>query len=96
MRANTAHSVVLYMKTGQSLGRACREAMKDLRSLTVPFQPGMNLVAVDAHGHHTAMTTEVDRVVTYVYQTDNMDVPAVKPRLVVPLKRPDPRANHRG
>jgi len=75
------------MKMGISLARACREAMKDLRNLTVPFEPGMNLVAVDAQGHHTAMTTETEREVTYVYQTEKMDAPVIKPRVVVPLKK---------
>jgi L-asparaginase / beta-aspartyl-peptidase len=85
-RMNTAHSVVMYIKMGMSLSKGCREAMKDLRSLSVPFAPGMNLVAVDAHGHHAAMTTDTDRVVTYVYQTEKMAWPKVKPRTVVPLK----------
>jgi len=40
IRCSTAHSVVLYMKTGMSLAQAAREAMKDLRRLTVPFPPG--------------------------------------------------------
>ncbi|HUG37090.1 MAG TPA: isoaspartyl peptidase/L-asparaginase, partial [Candidatus Limnocylindrales bacterium] len=35
IRSGTARSVVLYMKTGMALERAAREAMKDLRHLTV-------------------------------------------------------------
>jgi beta-aspartyl-peptidase (threonine type) len=85
MRANTAHSVVLYLKMGMTLAQAAREAMKDLRALTVPFPPGMNLVAMDAGGRHIGMTTETDRVVEYVYQTKEMNKPALKPRRVVPL-----------
>lgn len=85
MRANTAHSVVLYMKMGMSLQRAAREAMKDLRALPVPFPPGMNLIAVDARGKHVGFTTETDRVIEYVFQTDKMDAPKVKARTVVPL-----------
>lgn len=85
MRANTAHSVVLYMKMGMSLQRAAREAMKDLRALTVPFPPGMNLVAVGARGKHCGFTTETDRVVEYVYQTEKMKAPKIKARTVVPL-----------
>jgi isoaspartyl peptidase/L-asparaginase-like protein (Ntn-hydrolase superfamily) len=86
-RTLTAHSVVMYMKLGLSLSRACRAAMKDLRDLRVPFAPGMSLVAVDAQGRHTALTTETDRVVTYVYQTERMTEPKSKPRVVVPLKK---------
>jgi len=85
MRANTAHSVVLYMKMGMTLAQATRQAMLDLRVLTVPFPPGMNLVAVDAQGRHTAMTTETDRPVDYIYQTGKMPQPAYKARRVVPL-----------
>lgn len=86
IRCSTAHSVVLYMKIGMSLEEAASEAMKDLRHLTVPFPPGMNLVAIDAQGHHIAMTTETEREVTYIYQTDDMSEPVMKPRVVVPLK----------
>jgi beta-aspartyl-peptidase (threonine type) len=86
IRCSSAHSVVLYMKMGMTLKQAAREAMKDLRHLTVPLHPGMNLVAIDPIGNHTAMTTETQREVTYVYQTDKMKEPLVKPRVVVPLK----------
>lgn len=55
-----------YLKMGLSLEQASREAMTDLRRLTVPFPPRMNLVAVDARGRHTAMTTEATREVRYV------------------------------
>ncbi len=85
MRANTAHSVVLYMKCGMRLSRAAGEAMRDLRALTVPFPPGMNLIAVDARGKHVGFTTETDRVVEYVYQTETMKTPRKKKRAVVPL-----------
>jgi len=85
IRCSTAHSVVLYMKTGMSLAQAAREAMKDLRRLTVPLPPSMNLVAIDAQGQHTALSTEVDREVTYIYQTDKMAEPVIKPRIVVSL-----------
>lgn len=87
MRANTAHSVVLYLKMGMSIQRAAREAMNDLRALTVPFPPGMNLVAVDANGKHVGFTTETDRLVEYVFQTEAMKTPRVKKRTVIPLKR---------
>jgi beta-aspartyl-peptidase (threonine type) len=85
IRCSTAHSVIVYMKCGMPLKQAAREAMKDLRRLTVPFPPGMNLVAIDSQGNHLGMTTETDREVTYIYQTDKMKEPVVKPRTVVPL-----------
>ncbi len=86
IRAATAHTVVMNLRAGMSVTRAAREAMKDLRRLTVPFPPGMNLVAVDARGRHVGMTTETDREVEYVYQTERMKEPASKKRTVVPLK----------
>ncbi len=85
IRCSTARSVVLYLKMGRSLQWATREAMTDLRHLTVPFPPRMNLVAVDARGHHLAMTTDAARPIRYVYQTGHMRTPALRPRLVVPL-----------
>jgi isoaspartyl peptidase/L-asparaginase-like protein (Ntn-hydrolase superfamily) len=94
IRCGTARSVTLYLKMGLSLERAAREAMTDLRHLTVPFPPRMNLVAVDARGHHIAMTTETAREVRYVYQTGRMTAPAVRPRLVVPIT-PDRRPTRR-
>ncbi len=84
-RCLTAHSVVLYLKMGMSLDDACREAMRDLRHLTVPFPPGMNLVAIDARGNHAAYTTETEREVTYVFQTEEMRDFETRQRTVVPL-----------
>lgn len=86
MRCNTAHSVVLYLKMGLSLKQAARAAMKDLNILSVPFPPGMNLIAVNAQGQHAGMTTETENVPTYVFQTERMGSPKIEPRTVVPLK----------
>ena len=85
IRSSTAHSVVLYMKMGRSLERAAREAMTDLRRLSVPFPPRMNLVAVSARGSHVGLTTVTTGEVRYAYQTGRMDDPATRPRLVIPL-----------
>ncbi len=84
-RCNTAYSVVLYMKMGKSLDDACREAMLDLRHLTVPFPPGMNLVALDARGNHAAYSTETERETTYIFQTEEMNEYETRKRVVVPL-----------
>ena len=59
--------------------------MTDLRHLSVPFPPRMNLVAVDARGRHLAMTTETVREVRYAHQTGRMAAPVIRPRLVIPL-----------
>jgi beta-aspartyl-peptidase (threonine type) len=85
-RCLTARSVVLYLKMGMSLDDACREAMRDLRYLTVPFPPGMNLVAIDARGNHAAYTTETEREATYVFQTEEMTEHETRKRVIVPLK----------
>ena len=85
IRCGAARSVVLYLKMGLALPRASREAITDLRRLTVPFPPRMNLVAVNARGGHVALNTQTEREVRYVYQTGRMAAPAVRPRLVVPL-----------
>jgi beta-aspartyl-peptidase (threonine type) len=86
IRSSTARSVVLHMKMGRSLERAGREALVDLRHLTVPFPPRMSLVAVSARGGHLGLTTVTTAEVRYVYQTERMDAPAARPRLVVPLR----------
>ncbi len=87
LRCSTAHSVVMLMRMGMSLAQAARQAMRDLRVLDVPFAPRMNLVAIDARGRHVGFTSETDRMVEYVYQTDKMNKPARKARTVVPLSR---------
>jgi L-asparaginase / beta-aspartyl-peptidase len=84
-RCATAHAVVLYMKMGMNLSAACAEAMHDLRHLAVPFPPGMNLVAINARGDHAAYTTETDREVTYVFQTDEMKEYETRRRNILPL-----------
>jgi beta-aspartyl-peptidase (threonine type) len=85
IRSGTARSVVLYLKLGRSLAWAAREAMRDLRHLTVPFPPRLHLVAIDAAGRHLGLTSDAARAVRYVYQTGRMAAPAVRPRAVVPL-----------
>src|SRR5215468_9625625 len=86
IRCVTARSVVLYMKLGRSLERAVREAMTDLRQLTVPFPPRMNLVAVSPRGGHVGLTTVTTGEVRYAYQTERMEAPDTRPHLVVPLE----------
>jgi beta-aspartyl-peptidase (threonine type) len=82
LRCVTAHSVVLYVKTGMSLEDAAREAMTDLKILTLPFEGRMNLVAVDRHGNHVGMTDQTHGA-TYIFQTGEMKEAEVRPRMVV-------------
>jgi L-asparaginase / beta-aspartyl-peptidase len=95
IRCGTARSLVLYLKMGLSLERSTRETMTDLRHVSVPFPPRMNLVAVDRGGRHLGATTETVRPLRYLYQTGRMSAPALRPRLVVSLA-PSQRARHPG
>jgi len=82
IRASTARSVVLYLKQGLTLESACREAFHDLGALGVPIEHIlMNMVALDRHGNHCAVTTVPER--TYIYQADGMELHVELPRLVV-------------
>lgn len=83
IRANTAHSVVMYMKMGMSVEEAGIEAMKDLRYLGGDYIGGMNLVALDKDGNHASMTSMTGR--TYIYQTADMDSYEEKPRTYVEI-----------
>ena len=70
IRASTAHSLVFYMKMGVPLVEAAQRTMADLRDLGGRFIAGMNLVALDKDGNHTACTSHTGR--TYIWQTDDM------------------------
>ncbi len=50
IRAGTARSIVLYMKTGMTVAEACRAAADDLRRLARPFPSAITLHAVDRSG----------------------------------------------
>jgi beta-aspartyl-peptidase (threonine type) len=82
LRTNLAHSVVIYLKVGYSLVAACRAAFSDMSALGIdPAQMIMNMVALDRHGNHCAVTTVPGR--SYVYQADGMCEQAKLPRLIV-------------
>ncbi|MGC9523593.1 MAG: N(4)-(beta-N-acetylglucosaminyl)-L-asparaginase [Anaerolineae bacterium] len=85
IRAATAHSVVMYMKLGLSLSEAGYRAMQDLDELGGRFLAGMNFIAVDAAGNHTAFSSYEDA--TYLWMDGTMDAPEVLPRVHVPLKQ---------
>jgi beta-aspartyl-peptidase (threonine type) len=84
IRASTARSVVLYLKSGYTLEDACREAFRDLGALGMrPEQILMNMVALDRNGNHCAVTTAGGR--TYVYQADGMAEHATLPRILIDM-----------
>jgi beta-aspartyl-peptidase (threonine type) len=70
IRANTAHSLVFYMKMGQTVQDSGERAMIDLRDLGGRFIGGMNLIALDKDGNHAGFTSTKGK--TYVYQTPDM------------------------
>ncbi|MCP5095102.1 MAG: N(4)-(beta-N-acetylglucosaminyl)-L-asparaginase [Chloroflexi bacterium] len=85
IRACTAHSVLFYMKMGQSVAQAGEQGMQDLNDLDGRYLGSMNLIAIDKDGNHGGFTSEPDR--TYIYQTPDMSELAELPRQVVAIKK---------
>lgn len=83
IRAATARGVVAALARGIPLEEACTAALRDLDSLagTGSQRMPVNLVALDAAGHHCAVTTRSGS--QYVMQQDGMDRPEVRERRVV-------------
>jgi beta-aspartyl-peptidase (threonine type) len=82
IRSGTARMVVHGIASGLTVEAAARAAIEDLYSLDVPTQHViMNLVAIDAHGNHTAASTQPDA--TYVYRGSGMSTHASVPRVHV-------------
>ena len=72
IRSSTARVVVLMMQLGHSLEEACRFAVSDLYTITIPksIDPTMNLVALDRDGNHIGCSTMEGR--TYIWQDETM------------------------
>ena len=83
MRLCTAHSVVMYMQMGKSLGEAGTQATRDLASLEDPYFGRVSIIAVDARGNHAAFSNAPDT--TYVYMGEGMDSCVEAPRIHVPV-----------
>lgn len=83
IRANTAHSLVFYMKMGLSLDEAAQRSMEDLRDLGGDFIAGMNLIAMDKDGNHAAYTSNKGK--TYVWQSAEMQTYTESPRTYVEI-----------
>lgn len=88
IRCATAHSVVQFMRHGQSLDEAMRSAMIDLRYLDDRFAGDraniMNIVAMDADGNVNAASTSDEA--TFVFQRTDMDAYEEQPRMQVGLE----------
>jgi beta-aspartyl-peptidase (threonine type) len=83
IRAGTARSVVLYLKMGMTIEAACQEAFQDLTPIMRGTPNAMNMIAIDRHGNHYAITTTEER--TYVYQKDGMETFEELPRIEFPI-----------
>ncbi len=84
LRANTAHSIVFYLKQGLSVEEAGRQAMEDLNDLGGPYLSVMNFVLLDTEGRHAGFSNVEGR--SYTYMSAEMDEPETIPRMVVPTK----------
>jgi beta-aspartyl-peptidase (threonine type) len=78
IRASTARSLVLYLQMGLSLEEAGFKAMEDLNALGGHYLAAMSFIVVDRDGGHAGFSNTPDR--TYIFQTDQMDEPAERPR----------------
>ena len=81
-RCCTAHSVVAFMRGGMDLAGALQTAAMDLIALDDPYKSEVNIIAVDRHGNHAAVSTAPGK--TYVYADDEMDEPVEVARQYVP------------
>jgi len=84
IRANTAHSLVFYLKQGLSLADAGRQAMEDLNDLGGRYLSRMSFIAMDANAHPAGFSNAQDQ--TYIYMTDDMNKPEEAPRTYIPTK----------
>lgn len=85
-RACTAHSVVMFLRFGMSLGEALTTAMQDLAALDDPYASEMNVVAMDRDGTPGAASTKEGK--TFVVMSEDMSAPDERSRLHVPLVIP--------
>ena len=80
IRCGLAKTTVMNMRYGMSVDEAVLSAFEDMRVLGLPTdQVNMNMVAMDASGRHTAMSTNANA--KYAYIADGMTEPALVPRV---------------
>ena len=84
IRAGTARSVVLYLKMGQRLAAAGRQAMEDLNDLGGPYLSRMGFIALDRGGNHAGFSNAKDG--TYYAMTGDLREPVELPRTYVQTK----------
>jgi len=85
IRGATAHTVVSGLALGLGLEEAAERAIEDLRDLDVPGgDPIMQLVAVDAAGHHVGLSTQPGN--SYVAWEEGQSSYVTLPRRLVSLR----------
>jgi isoaspartyl peptidase/L-asparaginase-like protein (Ntn-hydrolase superfamily) len=86
-RCLTAHSVVTFMRFGQTLEEALRTAMNDLSRLDDPYKSEMNIVAIDKDGNPGGTSTAEGK--TLVFMREDMTSPDEIERIHVPVEGVD-------
>jgi beta-aspartyl-peptidase (threonine type) len=81
IRAGTARSVILYLKSGMSLREAGFEALRDLAYLEPGPSQYMNFVVMTPGGDHEGFTTVPGR--SYLYMTAEMESPQLAARTLL-------------
>jgi beta-aspartyl-peptidase (threonine type) len=80
IRCSLARTAVMNMRFGMSVEEAVHSAFVDMRTLDMPKDKvNMNMIALDAKGRHFAMSTNAKA--DYAYIADDMDAPALVPRM---------------
>lgn len=88
IRASTARSVVLYLKTGMELHAACAEAIKDLGRLRDGYLGDVVVHALDATGSPCVLSTaDLQEKSSWLYWRAGMAEPELRQAEVLPLAR---------
>lgn len=82
IRASTARSIVLYLKSGMSLFEAGFEALRDLAFLMHAPHQYMNFVVLTPDGNHAGFTTVAGR--SYIHMNAEMEAPELLSRTLLP------------
>ena len=79
IRCGTARSVVLYMKSGMSVGEAVLEAANDMRALKGGLISRVTIHAIDARESHKVVAVNGDGAQRYWHWQTGMDAPRSLP-----------------
>lgn len=81
IRVSTARSLILYMKMGMPLADAGLECLRELHGLHPAPGQYMNIVAMDAQGHHAGFSTIPGK--KYLYFSGEMESPDLAERTLL-------------